>query len=77
VETPVHVPQKELRIEITLVDEGIEPSVAPLSESDDDVIKILARVGEVVLRRTAASHESTVDQSGAFQESKPLRQKRP
>jgi hypothetical protein len=76
VETPVHVPQKELRIEITLVDQRIEPSVAPLSEPDDHVIEILARVGEVIFRRTAPSRESTLDQPGAFQESEPLRQER-
>jgi hypothetical protein len=46
----VHVPQKELRIEIARIDEGIEPSVAPLSEPDDHVVEVLAGVGEVVFR---------------------------
>ena len=76
VETPVHVPQEELGIEIALVDERIEPSMAPLSESDDHVVEILARVREVVLRRTTSWREPALDQPGAFQESEPLRQKR-
>jgi hypothetical protein len=39
-----------LRIEIVLVDEGVEPSVAPLAKPDDHLVEILAGVREVVFR---------------------------
>jgi hypothetical protein len=76
VETPVHVPQEELRIEIILVDQRVEPSVAPLAEPDDHLVEILAGVREVVFRRPAVSQDPALNQPGVLQKSEPLRQER-